>query len=912
MIRPRFSVGFQLALLACVSVAAAVGLWAGLSTVAVKRYVREEVSRRAFQYVGEVSRLAGRTAQGRSEKWVEMTPLLDRLVGEPGVRYLIIYGPQKKGILAQPSVPSPLNGTEESFTMPVMDAAGRVIASARLWYSPEAYLGTLWEKGRGPLFLLALLTGVGLGGVIYAGCWWLVFRPIRKLLDRSENAFLPGKAAAPLDKNEFDAFLRRFHELRKKLAESEENFSVLLSASKTMTSDMDIQEIHNRILDLVWRRLDRDPCLLWWQDEDEFLRIRNFRNFPPELIKRLRLKPGESGVGQCLVARTPGVETSLASTSEKWLEELHVSLDINSAAHFPLLVDGKSLGVLSAFSRHGDFFSEERMRMIASLMEYLSLATKSARLFEEMQTFNRRMKSEIASTTRELAQTNVRLIRRVRELRALYDLAAQPESPSTEHMFSRTLEHLVDLLEVRRSAVFLWDEHAQRYRSAVAFLSENAVSVESLTPWISRLQAGDPVFLERAEDVRTLFPDSAAVSLLMLSPIRAEKSLLGFIAAADKRGGRFDEEDVRLLALFARHIADILQGVQFRREREQRLRDLTLLQEVGAVLSSEPDLEQTLRKTSKVVAESLGADICAFLLYDVQSDELVTQPGAYGLSEDADASIVRIRLDDPKSANVRVFRTGKALLSRDVEADPEVRPHYATLWNIRSLMLIPLIAEQKTIGVLRLGHKSPNVFTEDHLRLARLVAEQAAVIVQNAKLYRQIRENVTELRRLNNIKSEFLSMVSHELKTPLTTLKGYVGVLLNEKNGPLTAQQQRFLNLAKLALNRFSMLIYDLVDSSALEAGKLKIEPAPTVLGELLQQAYQDHLPAAQLRKINLVLEPLPDALPVEADASRIRQVVDNLVTNAFKFTSEGGAVTLSLEEVPEGMRVSVRDSGIG
>jgi GAF domain-containing protein len=812
--RLRTSLGLQLALVAAAAALVAVAAWGAAAYLWATHYVYEEVSHRAMAYASEISRQTARFDRELGPRdWRTFVPLLERLMEDPGVLDVALVGPQNK-VLARPAGASPAEGSESSLSLPVRGPDRQIVGWIRLRYSAEAFLGSLWREGRNALLLLASVTAICLGGAIYGACWLLVFRPIQRIMKKRLALAPRGEPLRPEDRNELGALFRGFRDMERGLAESEENLRVLLAASKTMTSEMDIHEIHNRVLDLVWRRLDRDPCLIWRQDEDELLRIKNFRNFPPELVKRLKLRPGEGAVGLCFANRAPQMEKDPAR-SEAWPPELR-GLEVRSAAHFPLVVDGRAVGALTAFSRHKDFFNPERALMVSSLMEFLSLATKSARLFEEMQKFNRRMESEVSSTTRELAQTNVRLIRRVRELRALYDVAMSASSPG--ELLAKTVEHVADLLEAGRAEVFLWSERDRVFRSSRPGKAERELPSGAFDPWRERLSQGETVVLRSPAETGVFWDDLPEGGAVALAPLNSERALLGAVAVADKQGGRFEEEDLRVMALFARHLSETLRGTQIRLEREQRIRDLTALQEVSSVLSGEPDLAEVLKETTRIVAAALGADICAFMLYDEATQELVTQPGAHGLPDAEE--LLRVRVDDPLSTSGRVFLSGKPFLSDDALKDPAVNQAYARRWNVRSLMSVPLIVEKRPIGVLRVGHRAPNVFSQDHVRLASLVAEQAAVVVQNARLYQQVQQNVRELERLSNSKTEFLSMVSHELRTPITALKGFLSILQAGQAGPLTEKQDKFLALSKQSLMRLSLLINDLVDSSSIEAGR--------------------------------------------------------------------------------------------
>jgi len=770
--------------------------------------------------------------------------------------------------------------------------------------------GTLLDR-----IVFGLAVSAVSSGILYGISWFFVVRRVQEMLDdkRPMTGFSRWRSLTDIG-----MIMHKLRHIAHRYLAAEENLSTLFSASKMLTSQLELQEIYNRVLDLVWRRSDRQPCVLWWMGEDGYLRIKDFRNFPLELVRRLRLLASKTSVGRCYSSRQWVVVQDLKTVSDFLTAEEARSLDVSECVHLPLQIDDKTIGVMTAFSRQRGFFNDEQVRMMSSLMEYISLATKNAQMYGEMQAFNRRLEGEVAATTQELTQTNIRLIQRVRELKALYDVAVvAATSPKVEDSLQKIQGHIGDLLNIEKSGVLLWDEKNTRFSPAMPFLGMEEARVkefflteEMLKDKKQTLLGGNSVILSY-EEVQRLFPGQNLKTVL-LTPLRTGGQLMGLFAAANKVFGSFTDEDVRILSLFTQNVSEIVRNLQLREERERHMGDQVTLQKVATSITAEPKLGPTLSKIAKITAESLGAEVCAFLLWDDVTNELVTQHGAFGLPTDNPALLYRVSVDHPHYSSARVFRTGEPYMSPDVQQDDHVYLHYANLWKIRSLLVMPLKLDKKCIGVMRIGHSQPRRFVPEHTRLASLIADQAAVIVQNAKLYQKIQENVRELQRLNRVKTEFISMVSHELRTPITAIKGFVTVVLNNDAGPLNQQQERFLRIANQSIDRLTLLITDLLDISRIEAGKIEIYPIALSLNETLQHSIRDHLPSAQEKEIKLELQ-LATVLPeVKADPNRIRQVIDNLLSNAIKFTPEKGTVVLSAQDCGDYVMVSVKDSGIG
>jgi two-component system, NtrC family, sensor histidine kinase KinB len=172
--------------------------------------------------------------------------------------------------------------------------------------------------------------------------------------------------------------------------------------------------------------------------------------------------------------------------------------------------------------------------------------------------------------------------------------------------------------------------------------------------------------------------------------------------------------------------------------------------------------------------------------------------------------------------------------------------------------------------------------------------------------------DVTNLRRLDEMKSELLSVVSHELKTPLTSIRMASHLLLEERVGPLNNKQTELLMAAREDADRLQTIIEDLLDIGRLESGRVKLDFKPTSPGQLIDQAVTPLQAAFHDRGVGLKVDVPLDVPEVLADATRIDHVFTNLLTNALKFTDPGGDVRIFTETLPDAVRFVVADTGVG
>jgi signal transduction histidine kinase len=197
------------------------------------------------------------------------------------------------------------------------------------------------------------------------------------------------------------------------------------------------------------------------------------------------------------------------------------------------------------------------------------------------------------------------------------------------------------------------------------------------------------------------------------------------------------------------------------------------------------------------------------------------------------------------------------------------------------------------------------------IETAGLVREYETGYAQKDREARALAQVNEELRRLDQLKSEFLAMVSHELRTPLTAIIGYSRLLTRQVHGPLSAKQLEHQEAIFRSAQRLSDLINDLLDVSRLEAGRVELNARPTAVRQVVDQVAAVVAVAAQAKQIRIDNAVSPEVPLVNADPSRLQQILVNLVGNGVKFSSSGGLVSVSAGRQRDQVWVSVEDRGV-
>ena len=225
--------------------------------------------------------------------------------------------------------------------------------------------------------------------------------------------------------------------------------------------------------------------------------------------------------------------------------------------------------------------------------------------------------------------------------------------------------------------------------------------------------------------------------------------------------------------------------------------------------------------------------------------------------------------------------------------------------GIRSCIVVPLLVGEKTHGVLAVYSAEVSAFKHEHMQVLIMVADEAALALENSNLYNALTAKVselehvnTELRQLDRLKSQFLANVSHELRTPLTSIKGYVEYIRKEKLGPITPMQSEGLRVAQRNILRLQRLINDLLDYTKLEFNKSAIHVRAYSFEELWKHVYNQFSEVIEKRNFLLQLRISPDLPLLYVDGPRFTQVLINLVGNAIKFSNEQGTITVGAQSI--------------
>jgi signal transduction histidine kinase len=259
-----------------------------------------------------------------------------------------------------------------------------------------------------------------------------------------------------------------------------------------------------------------------------------------------------------------------------------------------------------------------------------------------------------------------------------------------------------------------------------------------------------------------------------------------------------------------------------------------------------------------------------------------------------------------------VARERRTLQVPEIVADDSPITRLLREHGFRSLLLVPLLREDALVGVLSVRRKVAGEFPPDAVALLESFASQSALAIQNARLFNELAEKSRQLEEASRHKSEFLANMSHELRTPLNAVIGFTEVLLEKYFGDLNEKQEDYLKDVLSSGQHLLSLINDILDLSKVEAGRMELELSTFDLWPVLEAGLVMVKERASRKGVELRLDRAAEAGRIEADERKVKQVLFNLLTNAVKFTPDGGKITVSVRRRDGLVEVAVADTGVG
>lgn len=348
---------------------------------------------------------------------------------------------------------------------------------------------------------------------------------------------------------------------------------------------------------------------------------------------------------------------------------------------------------------------------------------------------------------------------------------------------------------------------------------------------------------------------------------------------------------------------------------------------LNKALHSSLDSKQICRAAADILSDALHPQAIALLSYHSENEKWVI------LYNDRFPIKKKKEIDLDYKILTELFRKNRPLTLRTIEqklaANPSPLPKY--LKRLKAEIIVPIKMKRRLTGILLFGAKeSRDNYTINDLKVLTTVSTEISTAMENIRLYetekkfsskliveinkatKKLQEQNEELRGLDAAKDEFVSIVSHQLRTPLTAIRWFTGLLLGNKRKNLNDEQLDFLEQVSVSNKRMIRLVNDLLDVSHIETGyKFKVVRKRFVLLPIIQEVLKENTPTIKTKNLKIV-NLIPKNLKMNADRVKIKQVWQNLISNAAAYTPRGKKITLAAETGKEGLVFSIKDEGIG
>jgi signal transduction histidine kinase len=501
-------------------------------------------------------------------------------------------------------------------------------------------------------------------------------------------------------------------------------------------------------------------------------------------------------------------------------------------------------------------------------------------------------------------ETEHRQLNQNRRFEALYNVSRLlGSSLDLQVVLNQVMDAIIQLTGAERGFLMLRNDDGQVEVKVARNYDQQTLSEDnsnfSRTIVNQVLDTGESILTTNAsEDPRFAMQESIigrSLRSIMATPLMARGGVIG-VAYVDNQAivGLFQQDDLNALEAFAGQAAVALDNAQLFSATDQKLaarvQELSQLRRIDMQLNETLDAEKAMAITLEWVCRISEAEMGHLGVVDDDLNHVAAHHHFCFPIDDGQ----QVNLEELYPSVMQSINEGQSLWLAD-----EAHPHTG---QGAEILIVPARREYKVVAVVVLIRTNGS-FSEDQRDLVERIIARAAVAIENGTLY-------SKVKAADIAKSEFVGVVAHDLKVPMTSIIGYADLTLMD--GGLTEDQTQFQQRIRETVERMEMLVSDLADISRIESGLFYMMPSLIHVGDIVQ-AVRDSVQMQMDARQHTYIEDVQAGLPeIWADYYRLLQVLNNLVSNAYKYTPNGGTIRLTVHQIADRLQFGVQDTGIG
>ena len=693
---------------------------------------------------------------------------------------------------------------------------------------------------------------------------------------------------------------RLLNELRQSLDQQTATADVLKVISR---STFDLKAVLNTLVKSATRVCEADfGNIARPQDGDTFF-VEASYGMSPEFMAEIaatHIREGRGTViGRALLERKTIHIVDAHADPEYELIDVRKREGLRTLLGVPLMREGVPIGVFGLGRRSVSPFTDKQIELVTTFADQAVIAIENARLLNEL-----RESLEQQTATSEVLKV---ISSSPTNIQPVLDIIGERAEKLCEAETS-----VVSIVEgelIRRASIHGVTEagvealrRAYPRRLTDETVTARAIRTRSVCHVADVLS--DPLHPKDAARISG-FRGSLAV------PMVRDEQVVGAIFVARKQPGLFSDAQVQLLKTFADQAVIAIENVRLFSETTNSLEQQTATADVLKIISrSTFDLQTVLQTLVELAARFCAADNATVIR---EKGGVFYNAEAFGYSREFMDYIRSVPIKAERgTASGRALVEGRVVHIADVKADPEYTLiEAARLGDFRTILCVPMLREGVPIGVLTMTRSEVQPFTDKQIELVTTFADQAAIAIENVRLFDEIQDKSRQLEEASQHKSQFLANMSHELRTPLNAILGYTELMADGAYGEPSEKMLGILKRLEANGRHLLGLINDVLDLSKIEAGQLVLELSDYSIQDIAQTVRSTLEPLAADKKLAFKVQVASNLPPGRGDGRRLTQVLINLVGNAIKFT-DAGEVAIKAEANNGSFYVSVRDTGPG